>query len=36
MIIGTTIGLIGIATLSAWWPAYRAAKLDVVDALRHV
>jgi len=36
MIIGTTIGLIAIATLSAWWPAYRAAKLDVVEALRHV
>jgi putative ABC transport system permease protein len=36
MMIGTTLGLIGIATLSAWWPAYRAAKLDVVDALRHV
>ena len=36
MIIGTTIGLICIAILSAWWPAYRAARLDVVDALRHV
>jgi len=36
MIIGTTLGLICIATLSAWWPAYRAAKLNVVDALRHV
>ena len=36
MIIGTTIGLICIATLSAWWPAYRAARLDVVEALRHV
>jgi putative ABC transport system permease protein len=36
MIIGTTIGLICIAVLSAWWPAYRAAKLDVVEALRHV
>ena len=36
MIVGTTIGLFCIATLSAWWPAYRAAKLDVVDALRHV
>jgi len=36
MIIGTTISLIAIATLSAWWPAYRAAKLDVVEALRHV
>lgn len=36
MIVGTTFGLIFIAVLSAWWPAYRAAKLDVVDALRHV
>jgi len=36
MIIGTTIGLIIIAIASAWWPAYRAAKLNVVEALRHV
>jgi putative ABC transport system permease protein len=36
MIAGTTVGLIIIATLSAWWPAYRAARLDVVEALRHV
>ncbi len=36
MIAGTTIGLIVIATLSAWWPAHRAAQLDVVEALRHV
>lgn len=36
MMIGTTIGLIFIAVLSAWWPAYRAAQLKVVDALRHV
>ena len=28
------IGLIFIAVLSAWWPAYRAAQLNVVDALR--
>lgn len=35
MIVGTTLGLIVIAVLSAWWPAYRAAKLNVVDALRH-
>ncbi|MCB8747210.1 FtsX-like permease family protein [Rhodoferax sp. U2-2l] len=35
MIVGTTIGLIFIAVLSAWWPAYRAAQLDVVEALRH-
>jgi putative ABC transport system permease protein len=36
MIFGTTIGLICVAILSAWWPAYRAAQLDVVEALRHV
>ncbi len=35
MIFGTTLGLIGIAVLSAWWPAYRAAQSNVVDALRH-
>ncbi len=35
MIVGTTIGLIFIAVLSAWWPAYRAAQLNVVEALRH-
>ncbi len=36
MILGTTVGLICVAVLSAWWPAYRAAQLDVVEALRHV
>lgn len=36
MIVGVTLGLIGIAVLSAWWPAYRAAQLKVVEALRHV
>ena len=36
MILGTTFGLVCIAIVSAWWPAYRAAQLDVVDALRHV
>lgn len=35
MIIGTTIGLIVIATLSAWLPAWRAARLSIVEALRH-
>jgi len=35
MIVSTTIGLIFIAIVSAWWPAYRAAKLNVVEALRH-
>lgn len=36
MIFGTTLGLVCIAVASAWWPAYRAAQMKVVDALRHV
>jgi len=36
MIGSTTISLIVIAVVSAWWPARRAAHLSVVDALRHV
>lgn len=36
MILGTTIALMCIAVASAWWPARRAARLDVVEALRHV
>ncbi|QLI80535.1 ABC transporter permease [Chitinibacter fontanus] len=36
MIIGTVLGLLLVATLSAWWPARRAAQLNIVDALRHV
>lgn len=35
MIIGTTCGLVFIAAVSAWLPAYRAARLQIVDALRH-
>jgi putative ABC transport system permease protein len=35
-IVGTTLGLIVIAALSAWWPARRASRLVIVDALRHV
>ena len=36
MILSTTLGLFCIAVLSAWWPSSRAAKLNVVEALRHV
>ena len=36
MVVGTTLGLSLIATLSAWLPARRAARLAIVDALRHV
>ncbi len=35
MMVGATLGLIAIAAGSAWWPAWRAAKLKIVDALRH-
>lgn len=35
-IVGTTMGLILIAAASAWWPARRASRLVIVDALRHV
>ncbi len=34
-IVGTTLGLIVIAAVSAWWPAWRAANLNIVEALRH-
>ena len=36
LIVGTVLGLMAIAVLSAWLPAYRAARLSIVDALRHV
>jgi putative ABC transport system permease protein len=35
MLVGSTVGLVLVATLSAWWPARRAANLKMVDALRH-
>jgi putative ABC transport system permease protein len=36
MLSGTGLGLLVVALVSAWWPARRAAKLQVVEALRHV
>lgn len=36
LIVGSAIGLILVAILSAWWPANRASKMIIVDALRHV
>lgn len=36
LLIGSVIGLIIVTLVSAWWPAYRASKLMIVDALRHV
>jgi ABC-type lipoprotein release transport system permease subunit len=36
LITATWIALTLIATFAAWVPATRAAKLQIVDALRHV
>ncbi len=36
LVIGSVIGLMIVTVISAWWPASRAAKLMIVDALRHV
>lgn len=36
LIVYSTIGLTLVAIASAWWPANRASKLNIVDALRHV
>lgn len=36
LIVGSAIGLVLVAIVSAWWPANRASRLAVVDALRHV
>jgi putative ABC transport system permease protein len=36
LLFGTAIVMVTVAILSAWWPARRAARLQVVEALRHV
>ncbi|MBI5721330.1 MAG: ABC transporter permease [Burkholderiales bacterium] len=36
LLTGSMIGLVAVAVFSAWWPATRASKLPIVDALRHV
>ncbi len=36
LILGSMAGLIVVAIISAWWPANRASKMMMVDALRHV
>lgn len=36
LIVGSALGLMLIAVLSALWPANRAARMVIVDALRHV
>jgi putative ABC transport system permease protein len=36
MMVGTAALLALVAVISAWWPARRAARMLIVDALRHV
>jgi putative ABC transport system permease protein len=35
LLLGAACGLIGVAVISAWMPARRASRLEVVEALRH-
>jgi putative ABC transport system permease protein len=35
MLLTTWIGLVLLAVTSAWWPARRAARLEIVEGLRH-
>ncbi|MDE2083144.1 MAG: ABC transporter permease, partial [Burkholderiales bacterium] len=34
-VVVAALALVAVATASAWWPARRAARLNVVEALRH-
>jgi putative ABC transport system permease protein len=36
LLYGSVVGLVTLTTLSALWPANRASRMLVVDALRHV
>jgi putative ABC transport system permease protein len=35
MLFATVAGLIAVTVISAWYPARRASRLDIVEALRH-
>ena len=35
LVAGASVGLVVIATVSALWPAHRAARMVIVEALRH-
>ncbi len=35
LLAGSIVGMLAVTLASAWWPARRAARMDIVDALRH-
>lgn len=35
LLAGSVVGMLVVTLASAWWPARRAARMDIVDALRH-
>jgi putative ABC transport system permease protein len=35
LVAGSVAGLLAVTLVSAWWPARRAARLVIVEALRH-
>lgn len=36
LLAGSITGIVLVAVCSAWWPARRAARMEVVEALRHI
>jgi putative ABC transport system permease protein len=36
LLVGSVVGLVLVTVFSAWWPAHRASRQMIVDALRHV
>jgi putative ABC transport system permease protein len=36
LLISSLVGLVALSIFSSWWPARRAARQRIVDALRHV
>ncbi|MFI4938907.1 MAG: ABC transporter permease [Burkholderiales bacterium] len=36
LLVGSVIGMMMVTIISAWWPANRASRLIIVEALRHV